>query len=70
MVRVTCLSLMKSYSYYFSTFCSLGKLDLQTSNSDPSTRSNHGANIQSKQQVQLRTIYQNKRKAFKERTKG
>ena len=70
MVMVTWLSPTKSYSYCSSTFCSLGKLDLQTSNSDPSTRSNHGANIQSKQQVQLKTIHQHKRKALKERTKA
>ena len=73
MVRVTCLSPTKNYSYCSSllfSFCSLGTLDLQSSNSDPSTRSNHRANIQNKQQVQLRTIHQNKRKALKERTKG
>ena len=52
------------------SFCSLANLDLQSSNSDPSTRSNHGANIQSKQQVQLRTIHQYKTKALKERTKN
>ena len=50
--------------------CSLGKFDLQASNSDPSTRTNHQATIQSKQQVQLRTIHQYKRKALKERTKN
>ena len=60
MVRVTCLSPMKSYSYSSSAFAHLKILILQSSNSDPSTRSNHRANIQSKQQVQLRTIHQNK----------
>ena len=70
MVRVTCLSPMKSYSYFSSAFAHLQFLILQSSNSDPSTRSNHGANIQSKQQVQLRTIHQNRRKTLKERTKG
>ena len=70
MVRVTCLSSTKSYSYCSSALAHLEILILQSSNNDPSTRSNHGANIQSKQQVQLRTIHQNKRKDLKERTKG
>ena len=70
MVRVTCLFSMKCYYYCSSAFTHLEFLILQSSNDDPSTRSNHGANIQSKQQVYLRTIHQNKRKALKERTKG
>ena len=49
MVRVTCLSPTKSYSYYSSAFAHLKNLILQSSNSDSSTRSNHRANIQSKQ---------------------
>ena len=60
MVRVTCLSPTKSYSYCSSALAHLEILILQSSNSDPSIRSNHRATIQSKQQVQLRTIHQNK----------
>ena len=60
MVRVTCLSPTKNYSYCSSAFAHLELLILQSSNDGPSTRSNHRANIQSKQQVQLRTIHQNK----------
>ena len=69
MVRVTCLSPTKSYSYYSLAFAHLQFLILQASNNDPSTRSNHRANIQSKQE-QLRTVHQNKIKDFKERSKG
>ena len=70
MVRVTCLSPTKSYSYCSSAFAHLEILILQTSNNDPSTRNNQRATIQSKQQVQLRTIHQYKTKALKERTKN
>ena len=69
MVRVTCLSPTKSYSYCSSAFAHL-ELDLQTLNNNPSTRGNQRATIQNKQKVQLKTIHQNKRKALKERTKG
>ena len=50
MVRVTCLSPTKNVLLLLFSFCSLGKLDLQSSNNDPSTRNNHRANIQSKQE--------------------
>ena len=69
MVRVTCLSPTKKVLLLLFSFCSLRKLDLQSSNNDPSTRSNQLATIQNKQQVQLRTILQTK-KALKECTKG
>ena len=69
MVRVTCLSPTKSYWYCSSVLAHLEFLILQASNSDPSTRNNHRATIQSKQQVQLRTVHQNKRKVLNERTK-
>ena len=69
MVRITCLSPTKSYSYCSSAIAHLEILILQTSNIDTSTRSNQRATIQSKQQVQLRTIHQYKEKAQKERTK-
>ena len=67
MIRVTCLSPTKSYSYCSSALAHLEFLILQASNNDPSTRNNHRATIQSKQQVQLRTVHQNKRKVLKER---
>ena len=70
MVRVTCISPMKSYSYCLSALAHLGNLILPTSSIDPSTRSKHQATIQRKQQEQLKTIHQNKRKALKEHTKG
>ena len=63
MVSVTYLSPLKIYSYCSSAFAHLKFLILQALDSDPSTQSNNRANIQSKQQVQLRTIHQNKRKA-------
>ena len=69
MVRVTCLSPTKSYSYCSSAFAHLELLIFKSSNGDPSTRNNQRATIQSKQQVQLRTIHQYKEKAQKERTK-
>ena len=72
MVRVTCLSPTKSYSYFSSllfSFCSLAILDLQFSNSDSSTRNNLRANIQSKQKDATKNITPNKIKALKECTK-
>ena len=65
MVRVTCLSPMKSYSYCPSAFAHLEFLILQTSNNDPSTRSKHRANIQSKQQVQLKKYTKTKERLKK-----
>ena len=70
MVKDTCLSPTKKVLLLLFSSGSHGKLDLQSSNNDSSTRSNHRANIQSKQQVHLRTIHQNKKKALKEHTKG
>ena len=71
MVRVTCLSPTKSYSYLLLfSFCSLGTLDLQSSNSDPSTRNNQRANIQSKQKDTSKNNTPKQRKALKECTKG
>ena len=70
MVRVTCLSPTKSYSYCSSALAHLEILILQSSNNDPSTRNNHRANIQSKQQDTSKNNTPNKRKALKERNKG
>ena len=53
------------FSFCSLALCSLEILDLQTSDNDPSTRSNHWATIQNKQQVQLRTIHQTKEKLKK-----
>ena len=65
MVRVTWLcSNEKLLLLIFSSF-SLGKLDHQTSNSDPSTRSNHGANIQSKQEDTSKNNTPKQKKGFK-----
>ena len=62
MGRVTCIFPMKKILLLLFSYCSLGKLDLQSSNNDPSNRSNQLATIQNKQQVQLRTILQTKEK--------
>ena len=70
MVRVTCLSPTKSYSYCPLALAHLENLILQSSNSDPSTRSNHGQTYKANNKIHLRTIHQNKRKALKEHTKG
>ena len=70
MVRVTCLSPTKKILLLLLSFCSLANLDLQSSNSDPSTRSNHRANIQSKQEDTSKNNTPKQRKALKERTKG
>ena len=70
MVRVTCLSPTKKVLLLLFSFCSLGKLDLRSSNNDPSTRNNHRANIQSKQQDTSKNNTPKQRKALKERTKG
>ena len=69
MVRVTCLSPMKSYSYCSSALAHLEILILQSSNNDPSTRNNQRATIQSKQKDTTKNITPNKIKALKERTK-
>ena len=70
MVRVTCLYPTKKVLLLLFSFCSLGKLDLQSSNNDPSTRNNHGANIQIKQEDTSKNITPKQRKTLKERTKG
>ena len=70
MVMVTCLFPTKSYSYCSSAFAHLELLILQSLNGDPSTRSNHRANIQSKQEDTSKNNTPKQRKALKERTKG
>ena len=68
MVRVTCLSPTKKVLLLLFSFCSLGKLDLQSSNNDPSTQNNHRANIQSKQDTSKNNTPK-QRKSLKEHTK-
>ena len=70
MVRVTCLSPTKKVLLLLFSFCSLGKLDLQSSNNDPSTRNNHRANIQSKQEDTSKNNTPKQKKALKEHTEG
>ena len=64
MVMVTCLSPTKIILLLFS-FCSLANLDLQSSNNDPSTRNNHRANIQSKQEDRSKNNTPKEKKDFK-----
>ena len=70
MVRVTCLSPTKSYSYCSSAFAHLELLifNLQTAILLLGTifRQTYKTN----KKIHLRTIHQNKRKALKEHTKG
>ena len=70
MVSITCLSPMKSYSYCSLALAHLEILILQSSNSDPSTRSNHRANIQSKQEDTTKNNTPKQKKGLKEHTKG
>ena len=65
MVRVTCLSPTKSYSYCSSALAHLEILILQSSNNDPSTRNNHGTNIQSKQEDTSKNNTPKQKKNFK-----
>ena len=73
MVRVTCISPTKSYSYCCSllfSFCSLAILDLQSLNGDPSTRGDQRATIQNNQKDTSKNNTPKQRKALKECTKG
>ena len=65
MVRVTCLSPMKSYSYWSSAFAHLEFLILQSSNGDPSTRGDQRATIQSKQKDTTKNNTPKQKKDFK-----
>ena len=70
MVRVTCLSPMKSYSYCSLAFAHLKNLifDLQTMILLLGTII--GQTYKANKKIHLRTMHQNKRKALKEHTKG
>ena len=70
MVRVTCLSPTKSYSYCSSAFAHLEFLILQSSNDDPSTRGDQRATIQNNQKDTSKNNTPKQRKALKERAKG
>ena len=65
MVRFTCLSPTKKVLLLLFSFFSLGTLDLQSSNNDPSTRNNHRANIQSKQEDTSKNNTPKQKKYFK-----
>ena len=65
MVRVTCLSPTKKVLLLLFNFCSLGKLDLQSSNNDTSTRNNHRVTIQSKQEDTSKNNTPKQKKGFK-----
>ena len=65
MVRVTCLSPTKSYSYCSSAIAHLEILILQTSNIDTSTRSNQRATIQNNQKDTTKNNTPIQKKCFK-----
>ena len=68
MVRVTCLSPTKSYSYCSSLLfssCSLAILDLQSLNDDPSTRGYQRATIQNNQKDTSKNNTPKQKKGFK-----
>ena len=68
MVRVTCLSPTKSYSYCSSLLfssCSLAILDLQSLNGDPSTRGDQRATIQNNKKDTSKNNTPKQRKALK-----
>ena len=70
MVRVTCLSPTKNYSYCSSAFAHLEFSILQSSNGDPSTRGDQRATIQNNQKDTSKNNTPKQRKTLKERTKG
>ena len=70
MVRVTCLSPMKSYSYCSFTIAHLELLIFNVQTAILLLGANIGQPYKANNKIQLRTIHQNKRKSLKERTKG
>jgi len=70
MVRVTCLSPTKSYSYCSSAFAHLELLILQSLNSDLLLEAINEQPYKANKKIQLRTLHHNKRKALKEHTNG
>ena len=70
MVRVTCLSPTKSYSYCSSAFAHLELLIFNLRTMILLLGTIIGQTYKANKKIHLRTIHQNKRKALKERTKG
>ena len=60
MVRVTCLSTTKSYSYCSSALAHLENLILQSLNSDLLLKAINEQPYKANKKIQLRTIHQNK----------
>ena len=65
MVRVTCLSPTKKVLLLLFSFCSLGTLDSSIFEQRSSTRNNHRANIQSKQEDTSKNNTPKQKKDFK-----
>ena len=70
MVRVTCLSPTKSYSYCSSAFAHLELLIFNLQTAILLLGTIIGQPYKANKKLQLRTLHYNKRKALKERTKG
>ena len=70
MVRVTCLSPTKSYSYCSSALAHLEILIFNLRTTILLLGTIIGQTYKANKKIQLRTIHQNKRKALKERTNG
>ena len=70
MVRVTCLSPTKNYSYCSSTFAHLELLIFNLQTTILLLGAIIGQTYKTNKKIHLRTIHQNKRKALKEHTKG
>ena len=70
MVRVTCLSPTKSYSYYSSAFTHLELLIFNLRTAILLLGAIIGQPYKANKKIHLRTIQQNKRKALRECTNG
>ena len=70
MVRVTCLSPTKSYSYCSLAFAQLELLIFNLRTTIFLLGTIIGLTYKANKKIHLRTIHQNKRKTLKERTKG
>ena len=70
MVRITCLSPTKSYSYCSSTFAHLELLIFNIQTAILLLGTIIGQTYKANKKIDLRTIHHNKRKPLKERTKG
>ena len=70
MVRVTCLSPTKSYSYCSLALARMENLIFNLRTAILLLGTIIGQTYKANKKIHLRTIHQNKRKALKERTKG